>query len=157
MVLEIARIVTDDRLSFEVNASDIYPMMVFNIKSMIDQGLYRYKLLFEQRGLMNETIFQMYVPTAIRLEPIAWKLALMSPERVEGYLHGDSVDTGVLGVVERDERDRISQINSTHMQMRAQALEIARLWFTELLHESVGYKPMRLRIKADKNRTFRLE
>lgn len=34
-------------------------------------------------------------------------------------------------------------------QTRATVLELARLWFTELLHESIGHVPMYLRIVKD--------
>jgi hypothetical protein len=34
-------------------------------------------------------------------------------------------------------------------KVRAEALTIARLWFTEMLHASIGHTPMHLRITKD--------
>lgn len=44
----------------------------------------------------------------------------------------------------------LSVLNDGERSQRAQALEIARLWLTELLHQSVGQQGMYLHIAADK-------
>lgn len=41
-------------------------------------------------------------------------------------------------------------------KLRADALELARLWFTELLHRAIHHRPMAIRIARSENDHFRL-
>ena len=62
-----------------------------------------------------------YWDRAKQLPPAAWELALRT----------------------RDECD------AEQLAARAEALEIARLWFTEMLHAAINHKPMGLHILKD--------
>lgn len=135
-------------VDFEVSASDIYPGMIAEIQGMIADGENeaRQKMLphlfgdevegftaLQKKGMMEvanqSPIARVYLGRAMMVPQGAWEMALQPVS------------------------EEMSQENR---EARAEALEVARLWFTELLHMSVDYRPMSLRITKDEGNTYRL-
>ncbi|MBN1567938.1 MAG: hypothetical protein JXA73_08820 [Acidobacteria bacterium] len=113
---------------FEVAGSDLYPTMIKEIKEALASGKAPAKFL-DTDGTPNP--LRTYWGEAQAIGASNLDLALVP------FKEAVSLQTA-------------------QKQSRNTALECARKWFTELLHQSVKFQPMRLHITTDENRTFRL-
>lgn len=75
----------------------------------------------ESKRSVEGTLLKMYLETAARLPDRAWDVALVPR----------------------------AQVRNGDVEMRRGVLELARMWFTELLHRSVDNVPMELKILKD--------
>lgn len=123
----------NERVTYQVQPRVVYPMMVAYIRQALGEtpadvthGL-RPKTVSAIRPLLQQ---------AKALPPEAWELALVPRADVEA--------ANLITRLRNRWPDK-----ETALSVRGQALEIARLWFTELLHERVGYMPLRVHITKD--------
>jgi hypothetical protein len=115
----------EDRAFYAVKPSEIYPAMIEHIKETLVAGKAPAKFL-DTEGTPNPLC--MYHDEAKRLPAKALDLALVP------YAEA-------LGTAEKSERNA--------------ALECARKWFTELLHQALRGAPIGLHILSE-DRTFKL-
>jgi hypothetical protein len=126
MDLSIAKTVEEN--SFEVAAADLYPAAVAEITAALKANKAPAKFL-DTEGTPNP--MRMYWDDALKIGADAFDLALVP--------HKDAV-----------------AMSDAQKAKRNAALECARKWFTELLHQSIKCQPMNLKITADTEKTFRL-
>jgi hypothetical protein len=100
-----------DRKWFSFDPVEIYPATINRIYHCLTTGEYPTELI-QAGDLRNPTsVAEMYLAEARLIDPQAWKYALIPR----------------------------SELNEEHvLQARARALELARRWFTQALHVSVG-------------------
>ena len=91
------------------------------------------------RGLRSRsaTRIAMHLYHAMQLPTAAWGLALMSRSEAQTG-RGPRALKSVLS--------RLGPWSERRVELRATALEIARLWFTELMHHDRNYEPTGLHI-----------
>jgi hypothetical protein len=106
---------------FEVSPAVMYPAMVTEVKAALKEGKGPAKFL-DTEGTPNP--LRMYYDDAKQIGSEAFDLALVPYDSATGLSADDK-------------------------SKRNAALECARKWFTELLHQSIGGKPMGLRIAAE--------
>ena len=114
-------------IGFEAKPSEMYPAMIAHIKELLASGKGPAKYL-DLEGSQNPLI--MYWDEAKKIGAGGMDLALVP------YSQAVSMD-------------------DVGKKLRNAALECARKWFTELLHQSIGNKAMGLRILAE-DRAFKL-
>lgn len=119
----------DREHSFVIAAHDLYPAMIKEILDIIKEGGEEARARVRGDRLDKTPIFSQYLPRALRAPSMAWEMALEAPS-------ADMTEEG--------------------LAMRAEALEIARLWFTELLHCSVHNEPMAFQITSTPDKKYRL-
>jgi hypothetical protein len=116
------------KVGFEVEAAKLYPAMVADIKDALNTGKGPDKYL-DTNGTPNP--LAMYWADAQRLGGNAFDLALVP-------------------------FDSCAELSAADKAKRNDALECARKWFTELLHQSVNGESMFLHITSDAEKTFKL-
>jgi len=119
----------DREHSFMIADHDLYPEMIKEILTTIAEGGEKAREIVRGNRFDKTPIFAQYLPRALLVPHAAWEMALQEPT-------DDMTDEG--------------------LAMRAEALEVARLWFTELLHCSVHHEPMAFRITTTPDKPFRL-
>jgi len=139
----------DSTFDFIVDPSVMYPAMIEEILEIIESGDIRsatqvlgdravadlpedyppqVKAAVRDWATDRSPIVRMYLPKALSLPEDAWESALSSAS---------------------------DDMPAEQRSARAEALEVARAWFTELLHVSIEYKPMSIQILAG-DYTYRL-
>lgn len=118
----------DSKWDYFIASEVLYPGMIAKIRDVLNDGpeLARAKLRAE--GLADTPILRQYLPRAERIPADIWNLALEEP-----HTH---------------------QTQET-LDLRKEVLEVARLWFTELLHKAHNYNPLSLRILKAPDNIFR--
>jgi hypothetical protein len=139
----------DSTFDFIIDPDVMYPAMIEEILEVIESGDYRtavemmgdkavadlpedsppqVKAAVRSWATDRSPIVRMYLPKAMTLPKDAWEAALAPAS---------------------------DAMASEQREARAEALELARMWFTELLHVSIEYKPMSIQILAG-DYTYRL-
>jgi len=125
---EAAAALTGAHVGFVVKPSEIYPAMIAEIKAILGDDKLAPDKFLDLKGTPNP--LRMYYDEAKSLGADGMDLALVP--------HAETSDLKASGKIDRN-----------------RALECARKWFTELLHQSIGGKPMGLRILAE-DKAFKL-
>lgn len=105
--------------NFEISSADLFPAAIDEILETIKEGGEKAREIVRGNRLDKTPVFSQYLPRALRLPAGAWEMAKQEPT---------------------------TDMTEETLAIRAEALEVARLWFTELLHSAVHNEPMRLRI-----------
>lgn len=114
---------------FKAEADVIYPAMIEEILDTIKDGGETARSIVRGARLDKTPIFSQYLPRALRVPAVAWEMAL---------------------------QEITDDMSDESLEMRAEALTVARLWFTELLHCSVHNEPMIFRIISKPDKKYRL-
>lgn len=122
----------DENLDYEVDSGLMYPVIIRLLQSEDGQNEIRSDSI-GWVGQHGNPILSMYLPRAQRLAQGAWGMA-MQPM------------TG-------DDDDFI--MPSENRALRAEALELARLVYTEMLHQSLGGGALAIRLTKDDNYRIR--
>jgi hypothetical protein len=118
---------------FEVEPSEMYPAALADVQVALEENravsgalvLYKHRatqLAVEAVASWQENDDFILTRTVKHVDTKAWELALLP-------------------------RDSITDARA--VEIRAEALEIARLWFTERLHQFINHAPMELHILKD--------
>ena len=113
---------------FRGAASEIYPAAIAEIKEIIKEGANKATEKLHAARLGENPITSQYLPRALRVASVGWEAALAAPTK------------------------DMSEDIKAH---RDEALEVARLWFQELLHVAVHNEPMVIHITKDAANTHR--
>ena len=117
----------DKGINFWVDGDRMYPDMIDHIQEILFMGA-RGRDFLDKAGYTGTAIEKQYWRQAGRLPPSVWQMAKEAP---------------------------VENMNPEHRQRRAEALTLARLWFTEMLHHAVNYEYLPFRIKSGPHKTFR--
>lgn len=121
--------------SYAAAASDIYPAVIARIREALETGEIPLELVDQNppTGVSREQGALLYLSAARRVPEAAWSDALMP-------------------------RSHFAEAETERIAARAEALEVARRWFTRSLHLAFGGGRINLHITTagDEDRAFRL-